>query len=542
MREFFRDTLKFVLIIIISSLLFIIILFEVYNIFLKKKQIIKEVTTIEAPEWVQFQNINLKISTSSEISDDNINFFDFDDNFYKNRIPYEISLFDKQVKILFSDKTNWETNKTQEVQNIIWANVDKKKGNELVILYWENDELYEINQYISVYSFLGGEIKLLNKKRFDNYILDIKQYIDNQILINGLNGVREMLSLDKDNNFIVNLTMFDYDDKVDVVEDKVSINAFGDNLIHSNIYKYGIRNKNDFSFLYEHIKKENENSDLSVINHETMLVKNKNLYSDYPKFGIPTAVGDAIVDAGFDIVTCATNHAIDKEDIGIRDTYDFYKSKNILCLGIHKLNEKRIPYEILEKNNIKFSLFNYTYGTNFGEKYEMKYQCVNTLKNKNQVLRDIKEGREKSDISIVFVHWGIEYNNYITEFQREWAKIFLESGVDIVIGTHPHVLQDVEIMSDDKGNEMLIFYSLGNFISSQNTINTMVGGEAKINILKTNNGYKILYDLIPTITHKEKGFITTYLLSDYNDDLLKKHKLTFDIDDIQKYVFKIINK
>ena len=138
------------------------------------------------------------------------------------------------------------------------------------------------------------------------------------------------------------------------------------------------------------------------------------------------------------------------------------------------------------------------------------------------------------------MHWGVEYKNEITNFQKEWAKIFLDLGIDIVIGTHPHVLQNVEVLSNEYGNEMLVYYSLGNFISSQNTINTMLGGEAKIEILNTNNGIKILYNMIPVITQKKKGFITTYLLSDYNDDLIKKHLINFNLDEIDNYVKSFI--
>ena len=158
-----------------------------------------------------------------------------------------------------------------------------------------------------------------------------------------------------------------------------------------------------------------------------------------------------------------------------------------------------------------------------------------SLVDEKQVKRDLDEGVRKSDLSIVFVHWGDENDRNISDFQKHYAKIFLSKGIDIVIGTHPHIVQKSELLKDNNGNELLIYYSLGNFISYQKNIENLIGGFLDIDVLKTNNGIKISKcSLLPTYTYRDNSYSTVYLLDDY-----KKLDSSYNNNINNKYNFSV---
>ena len=123
------------------------------------------------------------------------------------------------------------------------------------------------------------------------------------------------------------------------------------------------------------------------------------------------------------------------------------------------------------------------------------------------VREDVAAARADSDFVIVFAHWGTEGSEQVDEFQREWAQVFLESGVDVVVGTHPHVLQPYEVLTGQDGREMLVYYSIGNYISAQREESCVKGGMASFTVSLTAEGYKVTeYGLQPlTIRRREDG-------------------------------------
>ncbi|MDO4302608.1 MAG: CapA family protein, partial [Bacillota bacterium] len=273
----------------------------------------------------------------------------------------------------------------------------------------------------------------------------------------------------------------------------VSFTVFGDNLIHEPLYRYGLQNDEEFGFLFENMEEMISASDIAVINQETPLVDRSSLYGDYPRFGTPLNVGRAIANAGFDVVTCATNHILDRGAEGIQITRDFFDSQGILCLGIQTADEKEYhPYEILRKNGIRFALLNYTYGTNGIKVPEENPNMVHLLEDKTQIRNDIAKARSETDFVIVLVHWGTENSETVDDFQKKWAQIFLESKADVVIGTHPHMLQPYEVMESHDGHKMLIYYSIGNYISAQTEKECVKGGMASFTVSLTAE-----YDLEP---------------------------------------------
>lgn len=301
-------------------------------------------------------------------------------------------------------------------------------------------------------------------------------------------------------------------------EAQVSFAVFGDNLIHEPIYRYGLNRGGAFDFLYEKIKAVLSERDITVINQETPLTDDPDAYSGYPRFGTPAQVGQAIADAGFDVVTCATNHALDRGAEGVGFTEALLESRGVACIGIQSVAEKEyVPYEVIRRNNIRIAMLNYTYGTNGLQMPEESPYMVHMLGDGEQVKKDIRDAKAESDIVIVFVHWGTEYSSEPDGFQRRWTRIFLESGVDVVVGTHPHVLQPFEMLEDDKGHEMLVYYSIGNFVSAQREDFCVRGGMADFTVSLTPDGYRITeYGLRPLAIMRDKdGRIRAGFLADF---------------------------
>ena len=257
-------------------------------------------------------------------------------------------------------------------------------------------------------------------------------------------------------------------------EYKLTLIMAGDALIHDRLYNAARTSNNSYDFKpYLTLIKEKINGyDLAYYNQETILGGSGIGLSSYPSFNSPQESGDAMVDAGFNLVSLATNHTLDRGEKAILESRKYWnKQENVYAMGSYSSSEEKSELEnkIFEKNKIKYAILNYTYGTNGIKVPNNKEYLVNLWDDtrnyegyKEKVISDINNLRSKVDILIVAMHWGREYTHTPTELERKTAKFLAENGVDIVIGTHPHVIQPVEWI----GNT-IVFYSLGNFISAQ---------------------------------------------------------------------------
>ena len=313
----------------------------------------------------------------------------------------------------------------------------------------------------------------------------------------------------------------------------VNIKMVGDNLIHSGIYKAAHEGKGayNFDFMFEHIKDDIEAADIAIINQETIFTADINGYSGYPMFGSPIEVGIASVNAGFDVVAHSTNHTIDKGVQGILDTLFFWEENypHIGVLGIHDSEEDSDIY-YKETNGIKFAFVNYTYGLNGLESRRTGKEYLVDMLTDSDIEATLAEAEENAELTIAILHVGNEYVYKPTTYQQEQIDKFIDNGADIVLCAHPHVVQPYEMRETANGKTGLVYYSLGNFISSQNEVPRVLGGMADITITKTT--YKDSttleitdYTMIPLVTHQESGYYTTYKLEDYTDELANRHKL-----------------
>ena len=315
---------------------------------------------------------------------------------------------------------------------------------------------------------------------------------------------------------------------------RVTLMALGDNLLHNCVYWSAQKNDGtyDFTPFYADIQPTVESYDIACINQETIYVNDPAMYGNYPYFGSPTAVGDALAGAGFDVVTQATNHCLDKGETGILDTIQFWREKHpeITMLGIHDSQEDADTIRVVEKNGIRIAMLNYTYGLNYNA--PPYAYMVDLLHGRDAIASTIARAREQADFVVVFAHWGEEGIFEPTDQQKDWAQFFANQGVDLVIGAHPHVLQPLVTLTGSDGHEMPVFYSLGNFLSHQVEPQNMLGGLASVTFEKDADGTRVTdCTLEPTINvmlvSNTTGFYDyrPMLLTDYTDELAARHHI-----------------
>ena len=264
--------------------------------------------------------------------------------------------------------------------------------------------------------------------------------------------------------------------------DTLTIKVFGDVMMHAaQIEKASDGYDNYFKFIKDEIKK----ADIAIANMEFTLGGQP--YSGYPAFSAPDDFATHLAKCGFDIFLCANNHIFDKGSKGAERTLDIYKELNrkygIRYLGLYDSQEdmeKNMPMTLVRKG-IKISLVNMTYGTNLG--YTEHWPKVIYQGNTELISNALSKGAKESDVCIALPHWGTEYELIHSENQEASAKWMISQGADIIIGAHPHVAQDSEII-----NGVPVVYSLGNLVSNMSATNTQLGLMATIRIVRESNG------------------------------------------------------
>ncbi len=317
----------------------------------------------------------------------------------------------------------------------------------------------------------------------------------------------------------------------------VSLVMVGDILLHTPVAESGLRvdGSYDFAPLFANVADKIESADLALVNQEVIIGGEELGITGYPCFNAPYELGDALADTGFNVILHATNHVMDKGKKGVLNCLEFWNTNypQMPVLGIHESEEDAEKIYIYEQDGMKIAILNYTYGTNgIALPSDMPY-AVDLLE-EEKVKRDLEKARELADFVIVCPHWGTEYSLGISAQQEKWTRLFLENGVDLVIGTHPHVIEPVEWVTDGDGREMLVYYSLGNFVNwtsgtGDGVANRMVGGMAEVELSRNEQGEVTIsdYDVEPLVCHLEKGQggVTTYFLKDYSEEMAQKNEI-----------------
>lgn len=343
--------------------------------------------------------------------------------------------------------------------------------------------------------------------------------------------------------------------KEDVIEEsELSLIMVGDCLIHGAIYLDAQEGSTyNFNKMLDRIKPIVSSYDLAYYNQESLLGGKELGLQSYPRFNSPQEIGDAMLDAGFNIVTFANNHSLDMGEKGIRSALSYWedkKDKGIMMAGSYTSFEERDKDVIMEKNGIKYTILSYTTTTNGLPVPSGKEYLVNVYNNE-QAKKDIERLRDKVDLLMVAMHWGEEYTHTPNESQKEIAKYLSDLGVDIIIGHHPHVIQPIDFIG-----KTMVIYSLGNFIASQKgEIAKHTGLMASVKVhKKTVNGVSSIELLEPTaeleyvysvaVSANARKNYKLYPYSELNDSLLKGYKDYYKkfMDIVTKYNKNILYK
>lgn len=308
----------------------------------------------------------------------------------------------------------------------------------------------------------------------------------------------------------------------------ISMTVLGDNLMHMPVVESGKRSEDsyDYSHIFEQLQPYIMDTDIAVIGQETVFAGKEKGYSGYPFFNTPSDVGKTLVNEGFDIVLHASNHVMDKGSEGIENTIKFWNGyPQIKILGINESEKEAEHIKTYVKKGVTLGVLNYTYGTN-GMPLPSGREYLANVIDEEKIKRDVRMCEKGTDFTIAFMHWGEENYTEPSAAQRDLAQKMCDWGVDLIVGSHPHVVQGAEWLEGKDGNKTFVYYSLGNFVSRQLKTKNLLGGIADIN-LKIQDG-KVSIDkavLKPIITHYNNGCtdFCVYPLEKYTNTLAGEH-------------------
>ena len=307
--------------------------------------------------------------------------------------------------------------------------------------------------------------------------------------------------------------------------------AVGDNLIHGAVYKAATLGEDDYDFklFYLPMISYIEQSDIAYVNLETLAAGSAYGLSNYPNFNGPTQIIDDLIAIGFNWLALSSNHSLDKGVNALMDEYDYiHGNYDVITTGVH-LAINDADYVIKTINGIKVGFLGYTYGLN-GHTLPSDYSYLVDLIDQEAIVNDLNELSELSDIQLVSIHWGSEYQIQPNDQQLQLAQLMCENGADVIIGTHPHVIQPMQVLTQPNGCKTVVVYSLGNFISAQDKMQCMLEAmlslELSYDVTNGEHSFKRI-NMIPLINQIENSFskFKIILLRDYLPNDLNKHTL-----------------
>ncbi len=341
----------------------------------------------------------------------------------------------------------------------------------------------------------------------------------------------------------------------------ISVIAAGDNLAHEAVFTFAktLASKKDgygkdyyFDSMYDDVRDVVKAADLAIINQEPQ-VRTNTAPSGYPRFASPVELGQAVMDAGFNVIVTANNHMLDKNDDGIVDTVNYWKDKPVIQVGADLSENDGMDIAVFEQDGFKIALLAYTDVINGAPSSVNNSDYAKyTYYNEKTAKKQIEAAGEIADFVIVSMHWGDEDEFDADSSQKKIAEKLAEYGADAIIGHHPHVVQTIEWIETENGKTLCV-YSLGNFLSTMLYARNMVGMMVSFDIV-TNDGEPYIKNVkvIPTVTHyspapsgkglEQRGDVAVYLMENYTDEMAKSHgcneneSKTVTLDKLKSYI------
>lgn len=337
-------------------------------------------------------------------------------------------------------------------------------------------------------------------------------------------------------------------------DSKVSFFACGDNLIHPSVYydalETAARNKGvspvysnlqsqeyDFDRMYEDFEEEIAAADIAYINVESLVGGSGFSVSGYPRFNSPNAVGEKLLKLGYDVFNLAHNHMLDVSG-ALAGCDEFFSSRGGVALGYYENDAAVYDIPVIEKNGIKTAFLTYTYSTN-GLSLPSSSSINIPYFDEDLIRLQVAEARKVSDLIIVSCHWGDEDKHIPNSSQEKYASLFVELGIEIVLGMHPHTIQRIDWVDNPTGGRTLVVYSLGNFLSGMYNGFNHLEGTLSLNIVKSaSTGEISIEDVVfdPVVVHFTLGESVDgtdtghrnykiYHLYDYTEQLALEHRI-----------------
>ncbi|NLW79860.1 MAG: CapA family protein [Ruminococcaceae bacterium] len=326
-------------------------------------------------------------------------------------------------------------------------------------------------------------------------------------------------------------------------EQRVRFSAVGDNLIHSAVYASAASHYTgseasgyDFNFCYEPSKYFFEDYDVNWINQESLISAMP--ASTYPNFNTPVELGQAAFDAGFNVFALSNNHTYDKLAAGITATREFWNTApdGIINYGLYTNTTDGSGIPVQEMNGMTIAYVAFTDHTNGIPTPSGAPEVVIYTSEYAAMEAKVRAAHELADVVVVSVHWEVENSHNVTQTQRDLAANFANWGADVVIGTHPHVVQELEWITSDDGRQVLVAYSLGNFLSAQSQPDQLIGMALTFDLVQvvdpdgTRSPLAVEnVKVYPTVTQYEYyggqyySDPRTYMFRDYTDEMASVH-------------------
>lgn len=287
----------------------------------------------------------------------------------------------------------------------------------------------------------------------------------------------------------------------------------------------------DFSYVFEDIEKYFSSADIVVGTIETSFAGKEAGYSNYPTFNSPEELATDLKELGYDVMAMATNHCLDKGYKGLVSTIEELDKAGIKHIGTYKSEEDSKEILIQDVKGIKMAFLNYTYGTNGIPIPAGKEYSVNLI-DKDKIKADIEKAKKlNADVICVNMHWGEEYRQTATQEQEELADFLFQNGVDLILGSHTHVLEPMEkrtvTLADGTKKDGFVIYSLGNFMSGQNANYTRQSVILDIQLTKKEKDNTISIDSVK--------YTPIYMYNIYAGKSMNRFKIMDIEEEIKKY-------
>ena len=327
-------------------------------------------------------------------------------------------------------------------------------------------------------------VKLNNNRANDNDTIELSQNEKNEENLSSSNNVSE----EEPSTPVVTDTTF-------------TMAITGDIMCHNSMYTdaYNSSTKTyDFSYMFDDVKYYLQTADITIGNLETTFAGSKVGYSNYPTFNTPEQLAKNLKKVGFDVVSTANNHCMDKGYSGLVSTLNYLDEADLSHTGTYATKEDSQKILIKNVKGVSIAFLSFTYGTNGITIPSDKSFSVNLI-DEDLILEQINLAKEQNpDLICVSMHWGTEYQTKQNSVQEKWADFLFENGVDIIIGNHPHVLEPMEkrtiTLEDGTTKDGFVVYSLGNFMADQNAAYTRDSAILNLQITKNAETGKISID------------------------------------------------